>query len=152
MKKLLSIVLVVVVAMGTMVFAFADTGVEEVVADEAVAFECPYGEDQGQRILNRYADGSGEGMKGNGLNNESGLEKGTGQGNRQNGAHEMNGEILRDGSGLGNGSQEMKGNGLRDGSGIEEERGQGNGHYGAQDGSGNGDRLRAGTEDCVNAE
>jgi hypothetical protein len=107
MKKLLSIVLVVVVAMGTMVFAFADTGVEEVVADEAVAFECPYGEEQGQRIMNRYADGSGEGMKGNGL---------------------------------------------RDGSGIEEGRGQGNGHYGAQDGSGNGDRLRAGTEDCVNAE
>ena len=128
MKKLLSIVLVVIVAMGTMVFAFADTGAEEAMVEETVEFQCPYGEEQGQRIMNRYI-GSEDGMVCDG---------------------EMIQNRLRDGNGAGKGANQ--GNGLRDGSGIKEGRGQGNGYVGAQDGTGNGDRLRAGTEDCVNAK
>ena len=89
MKKVLSIVLVVVVALGTMAVAFADTGVDEAVSTDV---ECVYGEGLGQG--NRFGGqdglkaqdgrGAGNGLGLNGLQQrlQDGSQSGVGNGER----------------------------------------------------------------------
>jgi hypothetical protein len=134
MKKVLSIVLVVVVALGTMAVAFADTGVDEAVSTDV---ECVYGEGNELGDAHRYGLDSEDGQRGKGYGQEGNMEQkqvgeGLGQGNRFGG---QDGLKAQDGRGAGNG---LGINGLQ-------QRLQ----DGSQSGVGNGERLMD-TENCPN--
>jgi len=134
MKKILSIVLVVVVALGTMAVAFADTGVDEAVETEV---ECVYGEGMEQGDAHRYGLNSENGERGKGYGQEGTMEQkqvgeGLGQGNRFGG---QDGLKAQDGRGAGNGQ------GLN---GLQQRL-----QDGSQSGVGNGERLMD-TENCPN--
>ena len=134
MKKVLSIVLVVVVALGTMAVAFADTGIEEATAADV---ECVYGEGNELGNANRYGLNSEEGYRGKGPNGDGTMAQGRlgegfGEGNRFGG---QDGLKPQDGRGAGNG---LGLNGLQ-------QRLQDGTHSGV----GNGERLMD-TENCPN--
>lgn len=132
MKKVLSIVLVVVVALGTMAVAFADTAVDEAVAREA---ECVYGEGMELGDGHRYGLNDEDGARGKGQNAEGTMSKERlGQG-PQNGQGEFNGQGPQDGRGAGNG-QGLNGRQQR----LQD---------GTHSGIGNGQRLMD-TENCPN--